>query len=432
MNAVRLKVRNFGPIKDGYNQNDGFMTFPKVTLFCGPQGSGKSTVTKLISSLMWLEKAAFVAAWSRSELSIKSMAILKGLTSWHNLETYFQPDTEIDYVGDGIKLHYKSGNFSLSPNVAEDHPYQKPKIMYIPAERNFLHYFKNSAPVEQPPLLSLYREYVKAEKLFANGYDIPINGYRFIVDKNMGPVVVNVHANGGESKTHIGAASSGLQSILPLLLVSDFLKDSIGLDSALTPDTESMSVINNPFIKISADRGEPFFAESDVRVNVPSFIFRAKHANECFVNIIEEPEQNLFPPTQRNVLRKLLAISKRLACNRLILSTHSPYVVSDLVASTIAYGLYQKLDQKASGLDDGGAKFKAKIQETYASDSAISSSEICLYETNYDGTIARSMDECGRLKDTNYLYTQLKLSAMLFDHMFALERAIDGESASNG
>ena len=422
MNTVRLKVNNFGPIKGGYNQDDGFMTIPKVTLFCGPQGSGKSTVTKLISSLMWLEKAAFVAAWSRPELLIKSTAILKGLTSWHNLETYFQANTEIEYVGEGIKLQYKNGNLSLCPTFVEDRSYQKPKIMYIPAERNFLHYFKNSAPVEQPPLLALYREYVKAEKLFANGYNLPINGYRFVVDKNMGPVIVNVHANGEESKTPVGAASSGLQSILPLLLVSDYLKDCIGHDSASTLDTESMSVINNPFIKISSDRGEPFFTESSVRINVPAFIFRAKHANECFVNVIEEPEQNLFPPTQRNVLRKLLSIS-RLDSNRLILSTHSPYVVSDLVASTVAHRLYRKADR----LKNHGIEFNARIQEAYASDSAIASTDICLYETNYDGTIVRSMDDSGRLKDTNYLNNQLKLSAMLFDHMSSLEHVMDEE-----
>ena len=429
MNKVRLKVHNFGPIKEGYKHDDGFMTFPKVTLFCGPQGSGKSTITKLVSSLMWLEKAAFVAAWSRPELLIKSTAILRSLTSWHNLETYFQANTEIEYVGEGIKLRYKDGEFSLCPTFADDRSYQKPKIMYIPAERNFLHYFKNSAPVEQPPLLALYREYVKAEKLFANGYNLPINGYRFVVDKNMGPVIVNDHGNGGGTKTPVGAASSGLQSILPLLLVSDYLKDCIGHDSAITLDTESMSVINNPFIKISSDRGEPFFTESDVRINVPAFIFRAKHANECFVNVIEEPEQNLFPPTQRNVLRKLLSISKRLESNRLILSTHSPYVVSDLVASTRAHGLYRKADS----LNNRGIDFNAKLQEAYASDSAIASTDVCLYETNYDGTIVRSMDDQGRLKDSNYLNNQLKLSAMLFDHMFLLKHMMDEKlEALNG
>lgn len=426
MNKVRIRVRNFGPIREGYTQDDGFITFPKVALFCGPQGSGKSTITKLISSLMWLEKAAYVAAWSRPELSISSSEIFKRLALWHNLGSYFQSNTEIDYVGDGIRMQYRGDKFSLYPNVGDDDHYQKPKIMYMPAERNFLHYFKNSAPVEQPPLLALFREYVKAEKHFASGYDIPINGYRFAIDNNKESVIVNIHADGGEAKTPVGAASSGIQSILPLLLVSDYITRCIGQDSILTPDTESMSVINNPFVTISSERGEPFFTDSDVKINVPSFIFRAKQANGCFVNIVEEPEQNLFPPTQRNVLRKLLAISKKLDNNRLILSTHSPYVVSDLVASTKAYRLFEK----ANELGDAGVRFKGLINEAYALDSAMDSSDICLYETSYDGTITRTMDEEGRLKDSNYLNHQLKLSAMLFDHMFALEHEMEQELKS--
>jgi len=54
MNKIRIK--NFGPIKEGYLENDGWMDIKKVTVFIGSQGSGKSTVAKLFSTLSWLEK----------------------------------------------------------------------------------------------------------------------------------------------------------------------------------------------------------------------------------------------------------------------------------------------------------------------------------------------------------------------------------------
>lgn len=55
----KLKIKNFGPITTGYASEDGFMDFHKVTVFIGSQGSGKSSVAKLFSTMSWLEKALF-------------------------------------------------------------------------------------------------------------------------------------------------------------------------------------------------------------------------------------------------------------------------------------------------------------------------------------------------------------------------------------
>lgn len=293
--------------------------------------------------------------------------------------------------------------------------------MYLPAERNFLHYFKNSAPVSQSPLLALFSEYDKAQKAFSSGYDLPVNGYRFAVDQAMGPVIVNTHANGGEAKTPVGAASSGLQSIVPLLLVTDYLKSRVGQDASKTFNNESLVVIDNPFVSVRIDQEEPFLTGTDDRLDVPAFLFRSKQGTSGLVNVVEEPEQNLFPPTQRNVLRKLIAVTNGVPHSRLVLSSHSPYVVSDLVAATRAHILYDK----AKGLGSEKTEFLKQIRAAYAEDSAIPSSEVCLYETGYEGRIVRTMDDKGRLKDANYLNQHLKLSAMLFDHLFALEHAMD-------
>ena len=49
-----IEIKNFGPITIGYN---GSMPVSPVTIFCGNQGAGKSTVAKLISTFTWMEKA---------------------------------------------------------------------------------------------------------------------------------------------------------------------------------------------------------------------------------------------------------------------------------------------------------------------------------------------------------------------------------------
>ena len=53
----RIKIQDFGPIKKGCLENDGWIDLKKVTVFIGNQGSGKSTVAKLISTFIWIEKA---------------------------------------------------------------------------------------------------------------------------------------------------------------------------------------------------------------------------------------------------------------------------------------------------------------------------------------------------------------------------------------
>jgi predicted ATPase len=53
----KIKIINFGPVKTGFQDNDGWLDINKVTVFVGNQGSGKSTVAKLISTFAWIEKA---------------------------------------------------------------------------------------------------------------------------------------------------------------------------------------------------------------------------------------------------------------------------------------------------------------------------------------------------------------------------------------
>ncbi|WRH68347.1 MAG: AAA family ATPase [Planktothrix sp. GU0601_MAG3] len=46
----QIKVKNFGPIKSGFTDNDNFIDIRKITIFIGNQGTGKSSIAKLIST----------------------------------------------------------------------------------------------------------------------------------------------------------------------------------------------------------------------------------------------------------------------------------------------------------------------------------------------------------------------------------------------
>lgn len=68
----------------------------------------------------------------------------------------------------------------------------------------------------------------------------------------------------------------------------------------------------------------------------------AKRKPVCFVNIVEEPEQNLFPSSQQGVLYELLKYANQAAGNKLILTTHSPDSINYLTLAVKANTLKDK------------------------------------------------------------------------------------------
>lgn len=64
----KMKIKNFGPIKKGFESEDGLFEINSLVIFVGNQGSGKSTVAKLFSSLSWVQKALFSQKLTKGNL----------------------------------------------------------------------------------------------------------------------------------------------------------------------------------------------------------------------------------------------------------------------------------------------------------------------------------------------------------------------------
>lgn len=54
--------------------------------------------------------------------------------------------------------------------------------------------------------------------------------------------------------------------------------------------------------------------------------FRYSH----FVNVVEEPELNLSPESQRDLLQELIGFVNERPENKLVVTTHSPYILAAL------------------------------------------------------------------------------------------------------
>ena len=140
----RIRIKNVGPIKSGLCDNEGFIDFSGITVFIGSQGSGNSTIAKLMSTLSWIEKALVRGDFTSGYLTQYNR--FKKQLAYQNISNYLNDASEIEYHGKAYDLLYKNGRLEITKNQGAG-DYVFPKIMYIPAERNFV------SSVDKPDLI---------------------------------------------------------------------------------------------------------------------------------------------------------------------------------------------------------------------------------------------------------------------------------------
>lgn len=402
----KIRIKNFGPIKEGYQENDGWLDVKKVTVFIGNQGSGKSTVAKLISTLSWIEKAMVMGTIRQDELNTHNR-FLKQL-AYQRIEKYAKPETSIEYIGRAFTLSYINGKFEAQKS--KENGYLLPKIMYAPAERNFLSSVDRPDKLKNLPstLYTFNDEFDAAKNLFANGIELPINKVRFEYDKlNKLARIVGENRN---YELRLSEASSGFQSTVPLFLVTKYLSDSLSaeedpsikensLEEQKKLDKEIRTILNDPQLT-------PEIRQAYLRQ------LSAKRKRACFINIVEEPEQNLFPSSQRSVLFELLSHTKNDG-NKLIMTTHSPYLINYLTLAVEAYKLKSRVYTD---------ELKEKLNEIVPLDSTLNGDDLVVYELDEkNGQITKLKTYKGLPSDENYLNKGLAESNDEFSKLLDIE-----------
>ena len=100
---VKIKIENFGPIIKGCISDDGWFEINKNTFLIGNQGSGKSTVAKLVSTLIWLEKSI-----TRGDFDINKITshAFINLFEFSRIKNYFKNSTYIEYIGERFQISF--------------------------------------------------------------------------------------------------------------------------------------------------------------------------------------------------------------------------------------------------------------------------------------------------------------------------------------
>ncbi|MEI6756410.1 MAG: AAA family ATPase [Chlorobium sp.] len=222
----RIKIQNFGPIKKGYEENDGWIDVQKVTVFIGNQGSGKSTVAKLISTFTWIEKALVRGDYNKKWFEKKN-TLKNQFLNYHRIESYLKTNgkdnSAIEYEGDAYSVKYDNGRLII--NEVSSKPYPLPQIMYVPAERNFIAYVKTPKELKlsSASLKEFLTEFDNAKNEMKGLEKLPVNDVDIEYDK----LNDTLNLKGDGYKVKLTDVSSGFQSLVPLYMVSGYLANSV-------------------------------------------------------------------------------------------------------------------------------------------------------------------------------------------------------------
>jgi predicted ATPase len=304
-----IKIKNVGPIEEAD------LTLNRINVFMGPQSSGKSTIAKIISYCTWVEKDV---ATSQSLDKFKKEYFKEHLEKYHKLKEYFKPSSYILYDSNIIKIKYEDENFSIE--WKDRYAYKRSKISYIPSERNMVT-LPEVKKVEfgDTNIRSFLFDWSDARKHYSKNEELSVLnlGVKYYYNENADEDHIVKYQNGGSYDILLSNASSGLQSITPLISMVDYLTNRI------YKQEELISLELNTRKNLVQQMLLKEFA-----LEKANDIMKALFSNQNSQLIIEEPEQNLFPETQRDLVYYLLEkCLDREREHRLTITTHSPYIL---------------------------------------------------------------------------------------------------------
>jgi predicted ATPase len=410
---TRIRIKNFGPIIKGNQENDGWLDVKKVTVFIGNQGVGKSTVAKLIATFTWIEKALvrgdYDKTWFERKNKLKSQYL-----NYHRLENYFRSDgkdkTFIEYQGDAYTIRYADGQLQI--DRAPKKAYPLPQIMYVPAERNFIAYVKTPKELKlsSPSLKEFLTEFDNAKNDLKGSLKLPVNNAEVEYDK----LNDTLNLRGESYKVRLTEASSGFQSLVPVYMVTNYLAKSIKKQSE--SGREGMSIRETQRFKEEVAAILTNYSLTIEQKRIALSVLSSKFNKNAFINIVEEPEQNLFPESQQKLLYSLLEFNNMNEGNKLVLTTHSPYLIN-----------YLTLAVKANALKNE-AKSESKLErinKIVPLKLTIKAEDLVIYELDgEDGSIRRLGSYNGLPSDENELNEKLGESNELFAQLLEIQQSL--------
>ena len=305
-----LHIKNFGPILDSTK-----IELTPLMVLIGRQSSGKSTFMKVLCFCRWVEKKIMVSTDDIVSQYTHYNRFIKDLKSFHRLnDEYFRADTELKYDGDVISIEYTgiNGNAKIVRKKSFAEKRYNSKLCYIPAERNLVSAIQNVDKTYKATgrdvLFNFIYEWDEAKEPYTNEHPFKLaatGGFSYV---NKFGADVLVREDGSETPAFY--ASSGMQSVMPMDVMANYITDCVGKNASLS----------------MRERNEISETDNDDYADRRLFYQSAQL-------FIEEPEQNLYPESQKLVVMSIVRSLKKALENGseqslALVTTHSPYIMS--------------------------------------------------------------------------------------------------------
>jgi hypothetical protein len=342
----RLAIKDFGPL------SEAVVELGKLNLIIGMQSSGKSCVMMIACYCSWVEKR-IVLRQSATEFE-QGTEFIDMLERYYHCTGYVKSDTYIEYESPYMTFSYDNSTKSFKHEWKRNHwRYKRPKVSYIPAERNLISLITNwnkfetsyESILDFKSDLDISRRYVKHES------DILGTGISYEFDETIGNEAIVTNDN---HKLELINSSSGVQSLIPLFIHLDYLREGIYKDSDVERsyskkqfENNLLNILYKNYNKKSKNVGG---STRTIHIGGKDYVFNNDQQAEKFEQragsllhtdhvevFLEEPESNLFPITQFQLVNWILDIAydKEHDNNFFFIATHSPYILSAILQEKI-------------------------------------------------------------------------------------------------
>ena len=345
----RIIIRDLGPIAEAD------ISLKDVNVVIGEQSIGKSCVLKVACFCTWVEKR--IAIEQNAKRFERNGVFMEELVNFHRLNGYVHKNTYIGYESDFIKFSYDNEHGFSYAWKQDRWDYRRPKVTYIPAERNLVAVIPNWFEVKSVAdnIQDFMADWSDARKAVGDK-DILNLDVAFHYDESSDTDFVKTKDGHVLPFTNV---SSGLQSLIPLyvhLFNVSSKKYREREDNSVKHKSETDRLVNSLMEYYGKNIGETsiknpkYGKETGLEKEIIPNPKMTQWLTKRFLNLsrihhcevfLEEPEENLFPPTQQILMKSLLNFVRHEQGNTLFISTHSPYILDVLLErESYDFGLF--------------------------------------------------------------------------------------------
>ncbi len=321
----RLVIKNFGPIKEVD------LTFGRFNVLIGEQATGKSTVLKVLAMCRYFSYLTGIAFK-------KADPFTGSFWDW-GIMSFRQQNLQKEEGNSYIEYECEDYNLKYSPVVTQ--PKENKDVRYSIAPGQYIHSFILKSKSERfERLLSELDELQKENK------GIPYTFFRTSVAQVMrNPLFLGTERD----SDLLGFTTSNLQgpieNVQKLRQIRERFYEEVEIEplSIVYKFSSSDSFIKKKeeesFYKLSESASGyqsavPIVLAIKNYTNPPEADGQPSHKEKTF--IIEEPELNLFPTTQYELMKFLVDKTINYG-NQMFIATHSPYILAALNNMLNAY-----------------------------------------------------------------------------------------------